>query len=211
MARLKTMLPFGNPDPGTPDTAPDFADGWYGYVSKDLRDLLAAQQTGTATTPVACRTAGSARRARRRRRHGQRQAVRCGTVARQKRHHRRASPAQRRRRRRRRGQTNGQRVPTTAPGTTTATFPAGAYSRIYCGNGSFSACRKALQDSLRDALSVTPKQIYGNGDCATDPQAECYDRNRPVIASAVGSPKSDPFQNRPTFQQVIEVPQVLPR
>ena len=29
-------------------SAPDFADGWYGYVSKDLRDVLAANGEGAA-------------------------------------------------------------------------------------------------------------------------------------------------------------------
>src|SRR6478672_12054132 len=34
------MLPTGAADPAAGPSAPDFADGWYGYVSKDLRDLL---------------------------------------------------------------------------------------------------------------------------------------------------------------------------
>jgi acyl-homoserine lactone acylase PvdQ len=210
-AKLKEMLGFGAPDPGTAPAAPDFAQGWYGYVSKDLRDLLAAQETGTApNTPAACRPAAR-RRARRRRRHGQRQAARCVGLARQRGgHRRRGSASQRRRRARRHRRMNGQRAPSTVPGTS-PTFPAGRYSRIYCGGGSFAACQKALQDSLRDALSVTPKQVYGTGDCASDPQAECYDHNRSVIASAIGVPAAMPFQNRPTFQQVIEVPQRLPR
>ena len=39
---LHGMLEFGAPEPGSEPAAPDFADGWYGYVSKDLRDVLAA-------------------------------------------------------------------------------------------------------------------------------------------------------------------------
>jgi acyl-homoserine lactone acylase PvdQ len=133
---LESMLSFGGPDPGSQPAAPDFADGWYGYVSKDLRDLLAA---------------------------------------------------------------NGQ-----------GTVPKGAYSKTYCGGGSLSACQQALQGSLLEALSVTPQQIYGQGPCAEDAQASCFDMNRWVGASAISVPPF-PFQNRPTFQQVIELTQTLPR
>ena len=34
---LRGMLEFGSPEPGSEPEAPDFADGWYGYVHKDLR------------------------------------------------------------------------------------------------------------------------------------------------------------------------------
>jgi hypothetical protein len=37
--RLRGMLDLGAPGGGPPD-APAFSDGWYGYVSKDLRDLF---------------------------------------------------------------------------------------------------------------------------------------------------------------------------
>ncbi len=130
------MLEFGLPNPGGEPTAPDFADGWYGYVSKDLRDLLAA---------------------------------------------------------------NGQ-----------GTTPRGAYSQLYCGGGSLEACRQALQSSLLEALSVTPAQIYGQGECKENPQASCFDMNRFTSASAISVPPF-PFQNRPTFQQVVELTQTLPR
>ena len=51
--RLHGMLEFGAPEPGAQPTAPDFADGWYGYVSKDLRDVLAAGGEGSrAGRPV---------------------------------------------------------------------------------------------------------------------------------------------------------------
>jgi acyl-homoserine lactone acylase PvdQ len=76
------------------------------------------------------------------------------------------------------------------------------YSRVYCGGGSLTACRAALQRSLLDALAVTPKQLYGVGDCSSNAQPSCYDQNRSVIASGVSMPPF-PFQNRPTFQQVV--------
>jgi hypothetical protein len=130
------MLAFGSPEPGTQPAAPDFADGWYGYVSKDLRDVLAANGAGTK--------------------------------------------------------------------------PHGAYSQAYCGGGSLEACRQALQSSLLEALSVTPQQIYGQGPCAENPQASCFDMNRFTSASGISVP-AFPFQNRPTFQQVVELTTTLPR
>jgi hypothetical protein len=129
---LQVMLPFGSVTEGQQPAAPDFADGWYGYVSKDLRDLL-----------------------------------------------------------------SGSTVP-------------GAYSRVYCGNGSLDACRSALRDSLRAATSVTPQQLYGQGDCSSNPQPSCFDQNRSTSASAISLPPF-PFQNRPTFQQVIQLTKTLPR
>jgi acyl-homoserine lactone acylase PvdQ len=128
---LQVMLPFGSVTEGHQPSAPDFADGWYGYVSKDLRDLFS----------------------------------------------------------------------TTVPG---------AYSRIYCGNGSLTACRTALRSSLLAAMLVTPVQLYGQGACASNPQPSCFDENRFRSASAISLPPF-PFQNRPTFQQVVQLTQTLPR
>src|SRR5205823_14730456 len=121
---LWEAISIGAPKPGSEPEAPEFQDDWYGYVSKDLRDLLAAN--GAAGQPL------------------------------------------------------------------------GAYSRIYCGNGSLEACRSALQASLSEALAVTPAQIYGHGACAEDPQPSCFDMNRWTEASAVTVPPF-PFQNRPTL------------
>jgi acyl-homoserine lactone acylase PvdQ len=129
---LQTMLPFGSVTEGQQPAAPDFADGWYGYVSKDLRDLL-----------------------------------------------------------------------------TNSTIP-GAYSRVYCGDGSLNACRSALRQSLAAATTVTPQQLYGQGDCSNNPQPSCFDQNRFTSASAISLPPF-PFQNRPTFQQVVQLTQTLPR
>jgi acyl-homoserine lactone acylase PvdQ len=135
-ARVASMLATGD-HTGTSPNAPDFFSGWWGYVSKDLRDLF--------------------------------------------------GPA-----------------------------PSGPYSRTYCGapddshQGSASACRTALRDSLRDALSVTPQQLYGYGDCENDPQPSCYDRNRSTNVSGLAI-DPQPFQNRPTFQQAVSITQSVPR
>jgi acyl-homoserine lactone acylase PvdQ len=130
--QLQGMMKIGDHTGGSPD-APDFYDGWWGYVSKDLRKLFGPK-------------------------------------------------------------------------------PRGTWSRVYCGNGSKARCRKALQRSLAAALKVTPAQLYGggNGDCAADPQPACFDQNRPAVTSGVEL-KPFPFQNRPTFQQVVTPTQRLPR
>jgi acyl-homoserine lactone acylase PvdQ len=133
---LRGMLEFGSPEPGADPEAPDFADGWYGYAQKDLRDVLAGAGQGT--------------------------------------------------------------------------MPTSPYSRRYCGEGSLSACSAALQSSLKEALQVTPQEIYGHGACAENPQASCFDMNRFTSASAISVPPF-PFQNRPTFQQVVELTTTLAR
>jgi acyl-homoserine lactone acylase PvdQ len=117
---------------GSP-TEPDFNNGWWGYVSKDLRDLFGSK-------------------------------------------------------------------------------PRGAWSRVYCGDGSRKKCRRLLQRSLRAALKVTPAQLYGggNGECAADPQPACFDQNRPQVTGGIELPPF-PFQNRPTFQQVATPTKKLPR
>jgi acyl-homoserine lactone acylase PvdQ len=88
----------------------------------------------------------------------------------------------------------------------------GRYSQAYCGNlphHHFSAsalrrrCQAVLQASLAAALKVTPKQLYG-GVCPNDPEPACSDENRWTEISAITIPPF-PYQNRPTFQQVVEL------
>ena len=86
----------------------------------------------------------------------------------------------------------------------------GRWSRGYCGNGSRAACRRLVRSTLRSALGVTRAQLYGHGDCAAKPDAACFDQNRSVIASGIDVPPF-PFQNRPTFQQTVELTRKLPR
>ena len=75
---------------------------------------------------------------------------------------------------------------------------------------SLTICRSAILGSLASALTVTKADLYGHGDCQSAATAECYDKNRWVTAAAVGVPPM-PFQNRPTFQQAVEIPQSVPR
>jgi acyl-homoserine lactone acylase PvdQ len=130
-SQLEGMLETGNVVGGSP-RAPDYDDGWYSYVYKDLRDLLGASK----------------------------------------------SP----------------------------------WSRVYCGGGNRKRCAAVLQKSLSKALTVKPAKMYGggNGGCASDPQPACFDQNRPQVTSGI-TLGPFPFQNRPTFQQVVTLTQKLPR
>jgi hypothetical protein len=80
----------------------------------------------------------------------------------------------------------------------------GLWSRAYCGRGSRSRCRRALRASLLDALEVERTELYGREPCTEDPDAACFDMNRFTVASGVDVPDF-PFQNRPTFQQTVEI------
>ena len=86
----------------------------------------------------------------------------------------------------------------------------GRWSRRYCGQGKKAACRKLLRTSLTAALAVTKEELYAHGACAETPDAACYDMNRHTSASGVSVPAM-PFQNRPTFQQVVQLTKRLPR
>jgi hypothetical protein len=57
---------------------------------------------------------------------------------------------------------------------------------------------------------VTPKSMYGYGICAENPQPSCFDQNTFTVVSAI-TPAPFPFQNRPTFQQVVTLTRTLPR
>ncbi len=87
--------------------------------------------------------------------------------------------------------------------------PKGAYSRVYCGDGSKSRCRQALRNSLKDALKVSAEELYAFGECEDEPEPDCWDLNRSVVASGITLPPA-PFQNRPTFQQTVSVTKDLP-
>jgi acyl-homoserine lactone acylase PvdQ len=86
----------------------------------------------------------------------------------------------------------------------------GKWSRTYCGGGKRAKCRAVLRKTLSAALGVTMEQLYGHGACAETPDSACYDMNRSTSASGVAVPAM-PFQNRPTFQQTVELTQRLPR
>ncbi|MEO7803541.1 MAG: penicillin acylase family protein, partial [Actinomycetota bacterium] len=78
---------------------------------------------------------------------------------------------------------------------------ASPFSRAYCGNGSLTACRAALVASLSDAIATLETQF------GTDPNTWNADEAGDKIAFSgldLTGPKPMMWQNRPTFQQVLE-------
>ncbi|HEV2999280.1 MAG TPA: penicillin acylase family protein [Solirubrobacteraceae bacterium] len=93
----------------------------------------------------------------------------------------------------------------------------GAHSRVYCGRGRLRACREVVAGALRDAAEQV-KARYGVASiddvkipptCPAGPERRC-DQTEYVTAGAIGVPPS-PWQNRPTFQQVVEIAGHRPR
>jgi hypothetical protein len=81
---------------------------------------------------------------------------------------------------------------------------AGPLNRIYCGNGSLTACRAALRASLRKAISRTQVQVYpSDGVCAAGNQM-CSDSIQFRAIGAITQPLIE-WINRPTFQQAVEI------
>jgi hypothetical protein len=93
----------------------------------------------------------------------------------------------------------------------------GPHSRVYCGRGRKAACRQAIAGALRDAAEQV-KARYGvtsldevkiPATCSTSGERRC-DQTEYTTAGAVDVPAS-PWQNRPTFQQIIEFTGHRPR
>ncbi|KPI08521.1 peptidase S45 penicillin amidase [Actinobacteria bacterium OV450] len=82
---------------------------------------------------------------------------------------------------------------------------AGPLARTYCGGGSLSACRDAVAATLKQAAAATAADVYpADGTCAAGNQW-CADSivQRPV--GGLSHPQIN-WQNRPTYQQVVEFP-----
>ncbi|MCX4798424.1 penicillin acylase family protein [Streptomyces sp. NBC_01242] len=81
----------------------------------------------------------------------------------------------------------------------------GPLARTYCGNGDLDSCRDALLTSLKRAAAEPAAAVYpGDDDCKAGEQW-CSDSivHRPLGGIAQ---KSIHWQNRPTYQQVVEFP-----
>jgi len=79
----------------------------------------------------------------------------------------------------------------------------GPLAKPYCGGGELSACRDALLGSLKQAAAKPATEVYpGDDNCAAGDQW-CADA---IIQRTVGGLTHDKisWQNRPTFQQVVE-------
>ncbi|BDM68336.1 penicillin acylase [Streptomyces nigrescens] len=81
----------------------------------------------------------------------------------------------------------------------------GPLAQRYCGGGDLSACRDTLLTTLRQATAKTAEQVYpGDASCKAGDQW-CADA---IVHRAVGGLTHDTisWQNRPTYQQVVEFP-----
>ncbi|MGA5040740.1 penicillin acylase family protein [Streptomyces capoamus] len=79
----------------------------------------------------------------------------------------------------------------------------GPLGRKYCGDGSLTACRDILVSTLKQAAGLTAAQVYpGDDQCAAGDQW-CADS---IVQRTLGGIKHGriSWQNRPTFQQVVE-------
>jgi acyl-homoserine lactone acylase PvdQ len=81
---------------------------------------------------------------------------------------------------------------------------AGPLNRVYCGGGSLTACRAALESSLSQAIAETPQQVYpADGVCQAGDQM-CSDSIQFRAIGAITQPLIE-WINRPTFQQAVEI------
>ena len=85
---------------------------------------------------------------------------------------------------------------------------AGGFSRRYCGGGDRAACEGVLRTTLKEAVAEPRSQVYLDPQCDEDNAAlddqVCFDAIEYTAIGAVSQPLQR-WQNRPTFQQVVEV------
>ncbi|MEU9064305.1 penicillin acylase family protein [Streptomyces sp. NPDC048430] len=81
----------------------------------------------------------------------------------------------------------------------------GPLAKTYCGNGDLSACRSALLSTLKEAAAVPATTVYPGDDSCEAGEQWCTDA---IVHRPLGgiSQKSIHWQNRPTYQQVVEFP-----
>jgi hypothetical protein len=87
------------------------------------------------------------------------------------------------------------------------------YSKRYCGGGSRARCRAALLDALAHALDDSPAKLYADSACAQAGRPgdqTCFDAIVFRATGGVTQPMID-WQNRPTYQQAVEVEGHRPR
>jgi acyl-homoserine lactone acylase PvdQ len=90
----------------------------------------------------------------------------------------------------------------------------GRYSRVYCGGGKLGRCRAALRRSLRAAMKVPPSKLYAGDEVCKDAgqggTQTCFDSIYFRPLGAITQPLL-PWQNRPTYQQAVEIPRSVER
>ena len=82
---------------------------------------------------------------------------------------------------------------------------AGGFPTPLCGNGDLSSCRQVLLDTLAQAEATPAEETYpGDADCQAGDQW-CADA---IVHNKIGgiSQEKISWQNRPTYQQIVEFP-----
>ncbi|MEU5593626.1 penicillin acylase family protein [Streptomyces sp. NPDC020298] len=79
----------------------------------------------------------------------------------------------------------------------------GGLAQKYCGGGSLSSCRDILISTLKTAAGMTAAQVYPGDDQCSAGDQWCADS---IVQRTLGGIKHGKisWQNRPTFQQVVE-------
>ncbi|MGX5188072.1 penicillin acylase family protein [Streptomyces avermitilis] len=79
----------------------------------------------------------------------------------------------------------------------------GGLAKSYCGSGSLSACRDTLISTLKEAAGKTAAQVYPGDDQCSAGDQWCADS---IVQRTLGGIKHGKitWQNRPTYQQVVE-------
>jgi hypothetical protein len=89
----------------------------------------------------------------------------------------------------------------------------GRYARNFCGGGNRARCKRVLAESLRAALQVDRAAMYQDPVCSDAGKAGdqwCYDAIRFRPLGGITQPLIA-WQNRPTYQQAIEIQGHRPR
>lgn len=81
----------------------------------------------------------------------------------------------------------------------------GGLGDTYCGDGVLSACRDILLSTLKTAVAKTAAQVYPGDDLCSAGDQWCADS---IVQRTLGGIKhyNITWQNRPTYQQVVEFP-----
>jgi len=220
--QLRDQFDIDNPpNNGGAHLGSAYDNGWYSYVQKDLRDLLAPAGAAKGKAKPRCRRVRRAvrRHGRALRRHGRvvRRTVRvCPKKKRKKKTARRPRPRGRSKHRssaaqdaKRHPRAKRKRRKPKRPARRPAARPAvlQPYHRVYCGGGKVAACRAMLLSTLAHALDVDRAKLYADQQCASAGMGgdqKCFDDLGFRAIGAITQPLT-PWINRPTYQQALEI------
>jgi Penicillin amidase len=79
----------------------------------------------------------------------------------------------------------------------------GPLAHTYCGGGTLSSCRDALLSSLKQAAGTSASQVYPGDDLCPAGDQWCADSVNQRALGGLKHPNIS-WQNRPTYQQVVE-------